>query len=237
MPATQLSPQLNPHLSIKHWPASERPREKLLKQGAAALSDAELLAIFLRTGIPGKSAIDLARGLILHFGSLQKLLGASAQQFCQLPGMGPAKFVQLQASLEMSKRYFHDEVREQDVMSNPGACQRFLQSALANKPYEVFACLFLDTQNHVLAFEELFRGTLDSASVYPREVVRRVLELNAAAVILSHNHPSGVLTASASDRQLTEKLKQALALIDVRILDHFIVTRSGTLSFAEHGLL
>lgn len=225
------------HRSIKDWPADERPREKLLKHGAGTLSDAELLAIFLRTGLPGKSAIDLARELILHFGSLPQLLAASEQQFCRFHGMGPAKFVQLQASLEMSKRFFHDQVREQNVMSNPGACQRFLQSALANKPYEVFACLFLDTQNHVLALEELFRGTLDGASVYPREVVRRVLELNAASVILSHNHPSGDLSPSDSDRHLTQKLKQALALIDVRILDHIIVSRSGTLSFAERGLL
>jgi DNA repair protein RadC len=224
-------------MSIKLWPEGERPREKLLKFGPAHLSDAELLAIFLRTGIPGKSAIDLAREMLLQFGNLQQLLQASQQQFCQLPGMGPAKYVQLQASLEMSKRFFHDAIREQDVMSNPGACQRFLQNALANRPYEVFACLFLDTQNRVLQFEELFRGTLDGASVYPREVVRRVLELNAASIILSHNHPSGALTPSQADRQLTERLKQALGLIDVRVLDHFIVTRHGTLSFAERGLL
>ena len=224
-------------MSIKDWPEDERPREKLLKRGAASLSDAELLAIFLRVGTQGKSAIDLARDLLQNFGSLRSLLGASQQQFCAFPGMGPAKFTQLHASLEMSKRFFHDEIREGGALTNPEATRNFLRSALLNKQHEVFCCLFLNAQHQVLCFEEMFQGTLDAASVYPRDVVRKVLEKGAAAVIFCHNHPSGSTTASQADIQLTKRLSAALDLIDVRVLDHMIVAGNSVTSMAEMGLL
>jgi len=224
-------------MAISDWPVNERPREKLLNHGASSLSDAELLAIFLRVGIRGKTALDLARDLINHYGTLKSLLMSSEDDFCTFPGMGPAKYVQLQASLEMSKRYFHNEMCESDIINSPEASKQFLRSALAGKQYEVFACLYLDTQHKILGFEELFRGTLDSASVYPREVVQSVLKKGAAAVILCHNHPSGSTTASHADIQLTERLKKALELIDVRVLDHMIVADHKVMSFAEQGLL
>jgi len=224
-------------MAITDWPVNERPREKLLNNGAGSLSDAELLAIFLRVGTRGKTALDLARELITHYGSLKSLLSASESDFCHFPGMGPAKFVQLQASLEMSKRYFHDEMRESNAITNPNASKLFLRSALADKKHEVFACLYLDTQHNILDFEELFTGTLDAASVYPREVVRHVIEKGAAAVILCHNHPSGSTTASEADIQITRRLIAALELIDVSVLDHMIVAGNKVMSFAEHGLL
>ena len=224
-------------MAICDWPENERPREKLLNLGAQALSDAELLAIFLRVGTRGKTALDLARDLIKHYGSLKSLLTAEVAQFCQFPGLGPAKYAQLKASLEMSKRYFHDEMRETDVITNPDASKQFVKRALADRKHEVFACLFLDTQHNILGFEELFNGTIDAASVYPREVVRKVLEKGAAAVIFCHNHPSGSSTASQADIQLTQRLKSALELIDVRVLDHLIVARHQVMSFAERGLL
>lgn len=224
-------------MAITDWPINERPREKLLNQGADSLSDAELLAIFLRVGMRGKTALDLARELINHYGNLKNLLSTTETDFCAFPGMGPAKFVQLQASLEMSKRYFKDEMHESDVITSPNASKNFLRSALSNKKHEVFACLYLDTQHQILAFEELFTGTLDNASVYPREVVRSVLDKGAAAVIFCHNHPSGSTTASEADIQLTSRLTRALELIDVRVLDHMIVAGNQVMSFAEHGLL
>ena len=224
-------------MAITDWPLNERPREKLLKQGAASLSDAELLAIFLRVGMRGKTALDLARDLITHYGNLKALLSATEVNFCAFPGMGPAKFVQLQASLEMSKRYFNDEMRESNAITNPDASKQFLRRALASKKHEVFACLYLDTQHHIIDFEELFTGTLDAASVYPREVVRSVIEKAAAAVIFCHNHPSGSTTASEADIHLTARLKKALELIDVRVLDHMIVAGNQVMSFAENGLL
>jgi len=224
-------------MAITDWPINERPREKLLTKGADSLSNAELLAIFLRVGIRGKTAIDLARELLSHFGSLKALLSARESEFCKFPGMGPAKYVQLQASLEISKRYFHDEMHEAEIFNNPAACKRFLHSALAAKKHEVFACLFLDTQHKILAFEELFTGTLDCASVYPREVIQKVLDIGAGAVIFCHNHPSGSLKASEADIQLTQRLTKALDLIDVRVLDHMIVAGQHVMSFAEQGLL
>jgi len=224
-------------MAITDWPLNERPREKLLNKGPESLSDAELLAIFLRVGTQGKTALDLARDLIKHYGNLKALLLSSQTDFCTFPGMGPAKYVQLQASLEMSKRYFHNEMCESNVITNPEASKQFLRSALANKQHEVFACLYLDTQHKILGFEELFQGTLDSASVYPREVVQNVLKKGAAAVIFCHNHPSGSTTASNADIQLTERLKKALELIDVRVLDHMIVAGNQVMSFAEQGLL
>lgn len=224
-------------MAISDWPASERPREKLITFGASHLSDAELLAIFLRVGTKGKSAIDLARELIQHYGSLKALLGAKQSDFCAFPGMGPAKFVQLQASLEMSKRFFQDEMREQDPLTSPNATKQYLKHALSGKKQEVFACLYLDNQHQIIAFEELFKGTLNAASVYPREVVRHVIDKGAAAVIICHNHPSGSTVASEADIQLTKRLVAALALIDVRILDHMIVAGNEIVSFAEQGLL
>ena len=224
-------------MAITDWPIDERPREKLLKLGASSLSDAELLAIFLRVGMPGKTALDLARDLINHYGNLKSLLLSSQDDFCTFPGMGPAKYVQLQASLEMSKRYFHNEMCESDLINNPEASKQFLRRALTGKQYEVFACLYLDTQHKILGFEELFRGTLNAASVYPREVVQSVLKKGAAAVILCHNHPSGSTTASQADIHITERLKKALELIDVSVLDHMIVAEHNVMSFAEHGLL
>jgi DNA repair protein RadC len=224
-------------MSITDWPAGERPREKLLERGAAALSDAELLAIFLRTGVAGKSAVDLARELLARFGSLTQMFAASENEFCAIHGMGQAKYVQLQAVLEMSRRALQEEMRSGDALNSPRAVREYLQLLLRAKPQEVFVALFLDAQHRVTATEELFQGTLTQTSVYPREVVKRALHHNAAAVIFAHNHPSGVAEPSQSDQLLTDALKQALALVDVRVLDHFIVAGAGCLSFAEKGLL
>ncbi len=224
-------------MAITDWPEGERPREKLSKRGAASLSDAELLAIFLRTGVAGKSAVDLARELLTRFGSLTRLACASETELCASKGMGKAKYVQLQAALEMSRRALHEELQRGDALGSPRAVREYLQLQLGSRQQEVFMVLFLDTQNRVIASEELFHGTLGQTSVYPREVVKRALAHNAAAVIFAHNHPSGVTEPSQSDQLLTGALKQALALVDVRVLDHFIVTVGQTLSFAERGLI
>ncbi|MFZ2302589.1 MAG: DNA repair protein RadC [Gallionella sp.] len=224
-------------MAITDWPEFERPREKLLQKGAASLSDAELLAIFLRTGVTGQSAVDLARGLLTRFGNLTKLFSASEKDFCDMHGMGQAKFVQLQAVLEMSQRALKEEMQRGDALNSPGAVRDYLQLLLGGRQQEVFLVLFLDTQHRVIVSEELFHGTLGQTSVYPREVVKRALAHNAAAVILAHNHPSGVAEPSQSDQHLTAALKQALGLVDVRVLDHFVVAGGKTLSFAEKGLL
>ncbi len=224
-------------MSITNWPSSERPREKLLERGAAALSDAELLAIFLRTGVVGKSAVDLARELLNRFGNLTQLFATSEADFCAVHGMGQAKFVQLQAVLEMSRRALHEQLQGGDVLNAPGAVRDYLQLRLRSRQQEVFVALFLDTQHRVLAVEELFQGTLSQTSVYPREVVKRALAHNAAAVIFAHNHPSGIAEPSHADELITSILKQALSLVEVRVLDHFIVAGGATLSFAERGLL
>ena len=224
-------------MAITDWPEGERPREKLLQKGAAALSDAELLAIFLRTGVVGKSAVDLARELLILFGNLTQLFAASEADFCAIHGMGQAKFVQLQAVLEMSRRALNEEMQRGDALNSPRAVRDYLQLLLGSRPQEVFVVLFLDTQHRVIATEELFHGTLSQTSVYPREVVKRALAHNAAAVILAHNHPSGVAEPSQADQHLTQALKQALALVDVRVLDHFIVAGGRMHSFAETGLL
>jgi DNA repair protein RadC len=224
-------------MSIADWPEGERPREKLLARGATALSDAELLAIFLRTGVAGKSAVDLARELLGKYGSLTQLFAASRNDFCATRGMGPAKFVQLQAVLEMSRRALQEELQRGDALNSPRAVRDYLQLLLAGRQQEVFMVLFLDTQHRVIAFDELFHGTLSQTSVYPREVVKRALAHNAAAVILAHNHPSGVAEPSGADQLLTTALKQALALVDVAVLDHFVVAAGQTLSFAEQGLI
>jgi DNA repair protein RadC len=222
-------------MPITAWPAAERPREKLLARGAGALSDAELLAIFLRTGVTGCSAVDLARELLIRFGSLRALVAAPQDAFSAARGLGPAKFVQLQAVIEMGRRVMAEDLRARDVMSDPAATRRYLSAWLRDRDREVFAALFLDSQHRVLAAEELSQGTLDAASVYPREVVRRALALGAAAVIFAHNHPSGVAEPSAADRTLTERLKQALSVVDVRVLDHFVVGEGTPTSFAERG--
>jgi DNA repair protein RadC len=224
-------------MAITDWPEGERPREKLRTRGAAALSDAELLAIFLRTGMKGKSAVDLARELLNRFGSLTQLVAASETDFCATKGMGQAKYVQLQAVLEMSRRALREEIQHGDALNSPRAVRDYLQLLLGGRHQEVFLVLFLDTQHRVIASEELFHGTLGQTSVYPREVVKRALAHNAAAVILAHNHPSGMAEPSQSDRMLTDALKQALSLVDVRVLDHFIVAAGQILSFAEKGFI
>ncbi len=224
-------------MGIRDWPAAERPREKLLSKGAAALSDAELLAIFLRTGVSGMDAVELARRLLMEFGSLRGLFAADQRQFCQAHGLGEAKFVQLQAVLEMSCRYLDEEMKRGDALTSPSATRRFLQARLRDRRQEVFALLLLDNQHRVVHFTELFWGTIDAASVYPREVVQTVLKYNAAAVILCHNHPSGVAEPSRADRSLTDRICAALGLIDVRVLDHLVIGDGETVSFAERGWL
>ncbi len=224
-------------MPITDWPATERPRERLLAHGAESLSDAELLAIFLRTGVRGRSAVDLARELLSRFGGLRALLDADRDSFCVSPGLGDAKYVQLQAVLEIARRHLADSLRRGDALTSPQLTRRFLASRLRHLPHEVFACLFLDNRHRVLRFEELFRGTIDAASVYPREVVKRALACNAAAVILAHNHPSGVAEPSGADRLITERLRDALAVVDIRLLDHMVVGDGEPVSFAERGLL
>ena len=225
-------------MAISDWPVGERPRERLLARGADALSDAELLAIFLRVGVRGKSAVDLARELIGRFGSLTALFAASQRDFEATPGLGPAKYAQLQAVLAMSRRALGEALRERSSLSAPDSVRDYLRLNLAGLGHEVFFALWLDAQNRLLGAEELFRGSLTQTTVHPREVVKRALAHNAAAVVLAHNHPSGVAEPSAADQLLTRELKQALALVDVRVLDHFIVAGQGRpLSFAERGLL
>jgi len=224
-------------MRIKDQPIEERPREKLLAHGAIALSDAELLAIFLRTGTQGFSAIELAENLLIDFGSLQALMQADCFSFTQAKGLGNAKYAQLQAVLEMARRHTFEVLDRGGALTSPEATRAYLVEQLKAYDHEVFACLFLDNQHHILKFEELFSGTIDSASVYPREVLKKVLEHNAAAVIFAHNHPSGVNEASHADKVITQRLKNALELIDIRVLDHFIVADGVPYSFAEHGLL
>jgi len=222
---------------ITDWPADERPREKLQLRGAEALSDAELLAIFLRTGIRGKTAVDLARDLLNEYGTLRALLGTDHDRFCQSAGLGTAKFVQLQAVLEMSRRYLRETLDRGEALCSPDDTRRFLLAQLRDYDFEVFACLFLDSRNRVICFEKLFNGTINGASVYPREVVKKCLLHNAAAVIFAHNHPSGVAEPSNADKRLTRQLIESLALIDTRVLDHLIVGDGQVLSFAERGIL
>jgi DNA repair protein RadC len=224
-------------MSIKNWDADHRPREKLLKRGPGALTDAELLAIFLRTGTRGKSAVDLAQELLADFGSLKALLSASQERFCEGNGLGEAKYSQLQAVLEMARRHFKETLQRGDALKSPDITRAYLSAQLRGYSYEVFACLLLDNQNRVIQWAELFRGTLDAASVYPREVAKLALQLNAAAIIFAHNHPSGVCEPSQSDKLITVKLKQALGLFDIRVLDHFIIGDGEPYSFAEHGLI
>jgi DNA repair protein RadC len=224
-------------MAITDWPAADRPRERLLATGAESLSDAELVAIFLRTGMKGKSAVDLAREALARFGSLSALFAADGTEVCAVPGLGAAKYVQLQAVLEIARRSLREQLARGTVLGSPQAVRDYLRLKLQDRPYEVFVGMFLDAQNRVLAVEELFRGTLTQTSVYPREVVKRALHYNAAALIFAHNHPSGVAEPSRADEALTQALKQSLALIDVKVLDHFIVGGSVAMSFAERGLI
>jgi len=224
-------------LTISDWPECERPREKLLAKGPATLSDAELLAIFLRTGIAGQSALDLSRRLLARFDGLRGLLDASREEICGMPGMGAAKYAQLIASRELTERYLVHEISRGEALLDPSATGRFLKSRLRHYAQEVFGCLYLDNQHRVIKFEELFQGTIDGASVYPREVVRKALHCNAAAIIFAHNHPSGLAEPSPADLRITERLKSALLLVDIRVLDHLIIGDGNVMSFADRGLL
>jgi DNA repair protein RadC len=224
-------------MSIRQWPEAERPREKLLSIGPQSLSDAELLAIFLRTGIAGQNAVELARALIGEYGGLRALMQADKRRFCATKGLGHAKYAQLQAVLELGRRHLREGLVRSDTLKNPADTETYLTSRLRDYPYEVFACLFLDTRHRVITYEELFQGTIDSATVHPREVVRRALQHNAAAVILAHNHPSGLPEPSEADRRITGRLKDALGLVDIRVLDHFVIGDHGSVSFSQRGWL
>jgi len=223
-------------MAISDWPPGERPRERLLASGAAALSDAELLAVLLRTGVAGKSAVQLARELLGRFGGVGGLLGAG-KALLQVKGLGQAKSAQLSAAIELARRSLHEELKSGTALTSPGGVRDYLRLALGAREHEVFVCIWLDAQHRVLKFDELFRGTLTQTSVYPREIVKAALASNAAAVIFAHNHPSGVAQPSQADELLTRNLKDALGLVEVKVLDHFIVAGSHALSFAERGLL
>lgn len=224
-------------MAITDWPADERPREKLMQKGVQYLSDAELLAIFLRVGVTGKTAVDLARDLLTQFGSLSNIFNASIKEINAVHGMGDSKYCQLQAIFEMSRRALAEEIKHQDALSSPEKVSDYLRLKLSRQEREVFVVLFLDAQNRVQSQETLFEGTLTQTSVYPREVVKRALHHNAASVIFAHNHPSGIAEQSRADELITQALKKALDLVDIRVLDHFIVAGHQTMSFAERGLL
>lgn len=224
-------------MPIRDWPEGERPREKLLQFGPHALSEAELLAILLRTGTRGSTAVDIARALLAEFGSLRGLLTADQDRACQAHGLGPARYVALQAAVELARRHYRELMMTGSALSNPRATREFLRMQLRDLPHEVFCCVFLDNRHRVIAFEELFRGTIDGASVHPREVVKRALAKNAAAVILAHNHPSGIAEPSQADELITRRLKEALGLVDIRVLDHLVIGDGVCESFAERGLL
>lgn len=224
-------------MAITDWPVHERPREKLLLQGAQSLSDAELLAIFLRTGSPGNSALDQARNLLSVFGGVRGILEASQEHFCGQPGMGASKYAQLQAALELTQRHMLETLQRSDCLTSSALTRNYIKSRMRAYQREVFLCLFLDNQHRVIAQEELFHGTIDGSMVHPREVVRRSLHHNAAALIFAHNHPSGVAEPSQADISITRRLKNALALIDIRTLDHLVVGDSDVTSLAERGLM
>ena len=224
-------------MSISSWPVAERPREKLRNKGASTLSDAELVAIFLRTGTTGRTAVDIARELLIEFDGLRSLVNADEKQFCNKKGLGPAKYIQIQAAIELGRRYLESGLSKSDVLANTQATRNYLQSKLCAYPHEVFACLFLDNRHRIIIFEELFRGTIDGASVYPREVVKRALQHNAAALIFAHNHPSGIAEPSDADRHITKKLKQALEIVDIRVLDHIVIGDNYAVSMAELGMI
>ncbi len=222
---------------LKDLPEESRPREKLLARGPAALSDAELLALLLRTGLPGKNALQMGQELLDQFGGVAGLLHTSADALKAIKGLGPAKRAEIVAVLELARRALAAELTQQTLFESPTAVRDYLQLQLGSRPHEIFAVLFLDSRNRLIVLEELFRGTLGQTSVYPREVVIRALALNAANVVFAHNHPSGSARPSRADEALTQNLKAALALVDVRVLDHFIVTRTEAVSMAELGLI
>lgn len=224
-------------MAITQWPEQDRPREKLLSRGPQNLSDAELLALFLRTGYPGTSAVDLARQLISHFGGLTGLMSASRKEFCENKGLGIAKYTQLQAVLEMSARHLKEELQSGPLLDSSRAVKQFLVAQLGDQPNEVFAGLFVDAKHRLICYETLFNGTLDSATVYPREVLKKCIHHNAAAIIFAHNHPSGDTEPSSADKAITRRLQTALDYIDVRTLDHLVIGAKGVFSFAEHGLI
>ena len=224
-------------MAITDWPLEERPRERLLAKGADSLSDAELVAIFLRTGVKGRSALDIARELLARFGSVSALFAADLTALRATAGLGSAKCAQLAAVMEMARRALRETLNRGNALSSPRTVRDYLRLKLQDRPHEVFVGVFLDAQNRVLAVEDLFRGTLTQTSVYPREVVKRALHHNAAGLIFAHNHPSGVAEPSRSDEALTQVLKQALTLVDVKVLDHFVIGSGAAMSFAERGLL
>ncbi len=224
-------------MRIADWPQAERPRERLLEQGPGGLSDAELLAILLRTGSRGRSALDLARSLISDFGGLRGLLEAERDTVCAQPGLGPAKYAQVQAALELARRHLKAGLARGQALTSPGATRHYLAAELRHRPHEVFCALMLDTRHRVIRFEELFTGTIDSAHVHPRVVVERALQHKAAALIIAHNHPSGIAEPSQADLAITRRLRDALGLVDIRLLDHFIVGDGEVVSLAERGLV
>jgi DNA repair protein RadC len=224
-------------MAIRDWPEDERPREKLLDKGASALSDAELLAILLRTGTPGHSALDLARDLLKSFHSLRKLIAADRQRFCAERGLGAARFAELQAAVEIARRQLSETLRAGPSLASPKATRDFLSARLRDLEHEVFCCLYLDKRHRLIHFEELFRGTIDGASVHPREIVKRALHWNCAATIVAHNHPSGIAEPSQADELITQRIKEALALVDIRLLDHIIIGDGACVSLAERGIL
>lgn len=224
-------------MSMAELPLAERPRERLLAQGPAALSDAELVALFLGAGMRGKSALDLARELLARFGRVSRLLSATARELDAVPGVGAARYAKIAAVMELARRALAEEMKSRDSLTSPAAVRGYLRLSMQDLGHECFFCVFLDAQNRVIAAEELFRGTLTQTSVYPREVVKHSLRHNAAAVILAHNHPSGVAEPSVQDQALTRTLAEALGLVDIKVLDHFIVAPGACLSFAERGLL
>lgn len=224
-------------MGIREWPEQERPREKFLNKGAASLSDAELLAIFLRSGLPGQTALDQARQLLARFGGLRGVLEAERDAFCQQPGMGPSKYVQLQAAVELAQRQLFETLQREDSLTSSRLTRRYVQARLRSYTREVFLCLFLDNQHRVIAQEELFQGSLAGSMVHPREVLKRCLHHNAGAIIFVHNHPSGVAEPSQADIGITRRLKSALELVDIRTLDHLVVGDNEVISLAERGLM
>ena len=224
-------------LPIHEWPEADRPREKLLHRGAATLSDTELLALLLGTGVRGINALELARQIVTVFGDLRGLLNAPTARTLAVPGLGPARVAVLQAALELARRHYDAELRAGPVLGSPLETRRFLIALLRDRPYEVFCCLFLDNRHRLIRCDELFRGTIDGAAVHPREVVREALGHNCAAVILAHNHPSGIAEPSQADELITRRMREALALVDIRVLDHIIVAGPQAISLAERGIL
>ena len=224
-------------MAIRDWPRDERPREKLLEKGPAALSDAELLAILLRTGTRGSSALDLARNVLKSFRGLRKFIAADRRRFCAIPGLGAARFAELQAAVEISRRQLTESLKAGPSLASPRATCDFLSAKLRDLEHEVFCCLYLDKRHRLIEYEELFRGTIDGASVHPREIVKLALQRNSAAVIVAHNHPSGIAEPSQADELITQRVKEALGLVDIRLLDHIIVGDGMIVSLAERGIL